>query len=45
MFPKKTFTFLEELAENNNRQWFQENKKRYEVSWLPGTDSNRRQGG
>ena len=29
-FPKETFTFLEELAENNNRQWFQENKKRYE---------------
>jgi uncharacterized protein (TIGR02453 family) len=29
-FSKETFTFLEELAENNNRQWFQENKKRYE---------------
>ena len=29
-FGTETFTFLEELVENNNRQWFQENKKRYE---------------
>ena len=29
-FVEETFSFLEELAENNNRQWFQENKKRYE---------------
>jgi len=25
------FTFLQELAENNNRDWFQANKKRYEA--------------
>jgi uncharacterized protein (TIGR02453 family) len=25
------FTFLKELGANNNRDWFQENKKRYEV--------------
>lgn len=30
-FNKKTFMFLEELAENNNREWFQENKDRYEA--------------
>ncbi len=29
-FAAETFAFLEELAENNNRQWFQDNKKRYE---------------
>jgi uncharacterized protein (DUF2461 family) len=29
-FGAETFAFLDELAENNNRQWFQENKKRYE---------------
>jgi uncharacterized protein (TIGR02453 family) len=30
LFTKKTFTFLRELAENNNREWFQANKDRYE---------------
>jgi uncharacterized protein (TIGR02453 family) len=30
-FGPETFAFLEELAENNNRQWFQENKKRYDT--------------
>lgn len=25
-----TLTFLQDLAENNNREWFQENRKRYE---------------
>ncbi len=29
-FSPETFLFLKELAENNNRQWFQENKQRYE---------------
>ena len=29
-FGAETFAFLGELAENNNRQWFQENKKKYE---------------
>ena len=26
----ETFTFLKDLKENNNREWFQENKSRYE---------------
>lgn len=30
MFTKSTFSFLGELAENNNRAWFEENKSRYE---------------
>lgn len=29
-FSAETFTFLEELAENNNRDWFAANKTRYE---------------
>ena len=29
-FGTETFAFLRQLAENNNRQWFQENKSRYE---------------
>ena len=29
-FEPTLFQFLEELAENNNRPWFQENKGRYE---------------
>ena len=29
-FTKKTFAFLRDLAENNNRDWFQANKVRYE---------------
>lgn len=31
MFSKATFTFLQELAANNNREWFRENKLRYEA--------------
>ena len=27
---QQTFNFLEELSQNNNREWFQENKLRYE---------------
>ena len=27
---KKTFQFLKELKQNNNREWFLENKSRYE---------------
>jgi uncharacterized protein (TIGR02453 family) len=30
-FGAETFAFLEELAKNNNRQWFQENKERYDA--------------
>lgn len=29
-FTRKTFDFLRDLAENNDREWFQENKGRYE---------------
>jgi uncharacterized protein (TIGR02453 family) len=28
-FPKEMFTFLEQLANNNNREWFNANKTRY----------------
>ena len=28
-FPKEMFTFLEQLANNNNREWFNANKARY----------------
>jgi len=31
MFTKATFKFLDELAANNNRAWFEENKPRYEA--------------
>ena len=31
---KATFDFLKELKKNNNRDWFQENKKRYQASHL-----------
>jgi len=31
MFTKSTFAFLDELAANNNRAWFEENKSRYEA--------------
>ena len=30
MFSKSTFAFLDELAANNNREWFEANKPRYE---------------
>jgi uncharacterized protein (TIGR02453 family) len=30
-FPNKTLLFLEELRANNNREWFEENKSRYEA--------------
>jgi uncharacterized protein (TIGR02453 family) len=30
-FSPEIFVFLRELAENNNRQWFQQNKQRYEA--------------
>ncbi len=30
MFSRDTLTFLNELARNNNRDWFNENKQRYE---------------
>ena len=31
MFTKSTFAFLDELAMNNNRAWFESNKPRYEA--------------
>lgn len=31
-FPKDFFTFFEELKQNNNRDWFMDNKPRYETS-------------
>ena len=31
MFTKATFSFLAELAENNNKAWFEANKQRYEA--------------
>lgn len=30
MFPKQTIKFLQELSHNNNREWFNSNKERYE---------------
>ncbi len=33
-FPKDTLKFLSALAKNNNREWFAENKQRYEESVL-----------
>ena len=30
MIPKDLFIFLSELKENNTREWFQDNKERYE---------------
>ena len=32
MIQPHTFDFLKELFENNNREWFQENKVRYEIA-------------
>ena len=31
-FPKEFFTFLEALSKNNNREWFNANKQRYETN-------------
>ncbi len=31
MLTKESLQFLDDLKKNNNREWFQENKKRYEV--------------
>jgi len=31
MFTNNTFRFLDELAANNNRTWFEANKKNYEL--------------
>jgi uncharacterized protein (TIGR02453 family) len=28
-FPKELFTFLDQIAANNNREWFKDNKERY----------------
>ena len=32
MLTQSTFIFLKDLAENNNREWFTENRKRYEAA-------------
>ena len=32
MIQRHTFDFLKELVENNNREWFQANKERYEAA-------------
>jgi uncharacterized protein (TIGR02453 family) len=32
MIQQNTFDFLKDLAENNNREWFQENKERYDTA-------------
>lgn len=32
MISNKTLQFLKDLSKNNNREWFQDNKKRYEAS-------------
>jgi|SRR6185312_2221645 len=32
MIQRRTFEFLKELVENNNRDWFQANKERYEAA-------------
>jgi uncharacterized protein (DUF2461 family) len=32
MIQRHTFDFLKDLVENNNRDWFQANKERYEQS-------------
>lgn len=34
MLQKKTFNFLREIADHNNREWFAENKARYEEAKL-----------
>ena len=34
VFPDQTCQFLSDLAENNNKQWFEENRNRYESDWL-----------
>lgn len=33
-FSRETFSFLEDLAENNRRDWFNENRDRYEAAFL-----------
>lgn len=32
MIEKSTFTFLKSLAKNNNREWFKDNKKKYDAA-------------
>lgn len=31
MLTKESLQFLDDLKKNNNREWFQDNKKRYEI--------------
>ncbi|MEM7812740.1 MAG: DUF2461 domain-containing protein [Planctomycetota bacterium] len=33
-FSKETFRFLRDLAANNDREWFADNRERYETHWL-----------
>jgi uncharacterized protein (TIGR02453 family) len=38
-FPKETIRFLRELKQNNNREWFEKNRDRYEQYYLePASD-------
>ena len=32
-FPDDTFAFLGDLAANNEKAWFEENRDRYEARW------------
>ena len=32
MLSPKTLRFIKDLTQNNNRDWFQENRKRYEAA-------------
>ena len=32
MIKPETLVFITEVAENNNREWFAENKERYEIA-------------
>ena len=34
-------TFLKQLKKNNNREWFQKNKDRYELRSVPGLFAGR----
>lgn len=33
-FPKQTIAFLQELSDNNDREWFQDHRSEYEEFWL-----------
>ena len=33
-FPNVTTAYLRDLAQNNNKNWFDANRRRYEAEWL-----------